>query len=134
MKRAAIVIALILAISAAVDVLGDLTQSRPDERNERADTEVVVAIDENRFNGGSAAAAAALWAVCAPQTSSRLVDGSGPEHIGDGRYRIVLYPAVGAREQRKLIGCLEDFTVERVRGGVVSFRAVPATTSSHHHP
>ena len=35
--------------------------------------------------------------------------------IADGRYRVVLRPAVGDHERRKLVGCLEDLTVDRVR-------------------
>jgi hypothetical protein len=124
MKRL-LVVALIVAISVAVDFLGDLTQSRPDERNFAADTELVLAVDQDRFNGGLDNAAAALWAVCSGQTTSRVVDGAGLEHLGAGRYRVMLRPAVGEGEQRKLVGCLEDFTVDRVTGNVETFRAIP---------
>jgi hypothetical protein len=129
MKRFAVVLALIASIALAVDVLGDLTQSRPDPRNSDADTELVFAVDENRFTGGADRAAAALWTVCGAQTTSSPVGNEHPRAIGEGRYRVVLHPAVGEGEERKLVGCLEDFTIERVRGGVVSFRAVPTSTA-----
>ena len=45
--------------------------------------------------------------------------------LGDGRYRVVLRPAVGDHDERKLVGCLEDLTVDRVLGDVESFRTLP---------
>ena len=102
----------------AVVGLSDLTQSRPDPLNRAADTEVVFAVDENRFRGGLDGAATALWAVCAGQTTSQPTDGGALAEIEEGRYRLVLRPAIGDGERRKLVGCLEDFTIERVRGSV----------------
>jgi hypothetical protein len=124
-RRFAAFLVLVVLALLAVDVLGDLTQSRPDVPNRTADTELVVAVDEDRFGGGVDEAAAALWAVCAGQTSSRPIDGAALREIADGRYHIVLRPAVGDSERRKLVGCLEDFTIERVRGSVQLFREVP---------
>ena len=79
-------------------------------------------MDEDRFAPGEADAAAALWAICAAQTSSRVIGDGELRPIGDGRYRVVLRPAVGHHEQKKLTGCLEDLTVDRVVGDVESFR------------
>jgi hypothetical protein len=124
MKRVVGFVLLVVVGTVAVDGLSDLTQSRPDTPNRDADTEVVVAVDENRFRGGVDEAAAALWAVCAGQTDSRPVDGGRLDEIDAGVYRVVLRPAVGEGERRKLVGCLEDFTVERVRGNVRTFREV----------
>jgi len=69
MKRGAVLVALVVVGIVGIGLLGDLTQSRPDAPNRAADTEVVVAVDENRFGGGVDEAAAALWAVCSGQTS-----------------------------------------------------------------
>ena len=79
-------------------------------------------VDHDRFGTGDAGAAAALWAVCSAQTRSRAT--APPAALGDGSFRVVLVPAVGEHEQRKLVGCLEDLTVDRVRGNVRSFEAV----------
>jgi hypothetical protein len=38
----------------------------------------------------------------------------------------VLAPAVGEHEERKLRGCLEDLTVDRVLGDVESWRTLRA--------
>lgn len=124
MKRVALVVAVLLAGVVAVDLLGDLTQSRPDVINEAAVTELVVSVREDRFGTGPDDAAGALWAVCASQTRSRSVVGGGLDRIGDGRYRAVLVPAVGNNERKKLVGCLEDLTIDRVLGDVESFRTV----------
>ena len=128
MKRVAAVVVLVVVGILAVSKLSDLTQSRSDPPNRAADTEVVIAVDENRFRGGLDGAATALWAVCAGQTTSRPTDGGMLAEIGDGRYRLVLRPAVGDDERRKLVGCLEDFTIERVRGNVQLIREVPIRT------
>ncbi len=122
MKRAVVLLAVVAAAWLTVDVLGDLTQSRPDEVDHDAATELVVDVDHDRFGTGDAGAAAALWAVCSAQTRSRAT--APPAALGDGSFRVVLVPAVGEHEQRKLVGCLEDLTVDRVRGNVRSFEAV----------
>ena len=125
MKRLAAFAVVALVGFLAVDELSDLTQSRPDPPNHAAETELVFTIDENRFTGGTPAAAVALWAACGAQTTSRPVVAASPEHVGGDSYRVVLRPAVGDGERRKLVGCLEDFTIERVRGTVRTLRAVP---------
>jgi hypothetical protein len=125
MRRLLVAVALATAGVLAVDVLGDLTQSRPDPVMDEVATELVVAVDHDRFGGGVDAAADALWAVCSAQTASRIGGDRGLAPIGDGRYRAVLHPAVGDHEQRKLVGCLEDLTVDRVVGDVESFETLP---------
>jgi hypothetical protein len=129
MKKVVVVLALVLLTIGAIDVLADATQSRPDPVRSGEVTELVLAVDEDRFGPGEAAAANALWAVCAAQTKSRPTTTGGPEALGDGRYRVVLAPAVGEHDQRKLVGCLEDLTIDRVRGDVVAFRHTPAPAS-----
>ena len=62
------------------------------------------------------------------RTNSRPPEGGALVEIDEGSYRAVLRPAVGDGERRKLVGCLEDFTIERVRGSVQSFREVPIRT------
>lgn len=120
MKRIAVAVVLAAIIAVAIGELGDLTQSRPDPVRDDAATEVVLSVEEDRFRPGRDAAAAALWAVCVAQTSSEVPDGLN--RLADGRYRAVLEPAVGHHERRKLVGCLEDLTIDRVLGDVESFR------------
>jgi hypothetical protein len=122
MRRLLIVIALAAGAFVVVGELGDLTQSRPDPVRANTATELVLSVDEDRFGPGEAGAAAALWAICAAQTRSRAIEDGELRPIGDGRYRVVLRPAVGHHEKKKLSGCLEDLTVDRVVGDVESFR------------
>jgi hypothetical protein len=129
MKKLVVVLALVIVTIGGLDVLADATQSRPDPVRAGEVTELVLAVDEDRFGPGEAAAADALWAVCAAQTKSRPTTPGGPEALGDGRYRVVLAPAVGEHDRRKLVGCLEDLTIDRVRGNVLAFRHSPAPTS-----
>jgi hypothetical protein len=126
MKRALIAVALVAATVLGIDALGDLTQSRPDPIRDDAVTELVVSVEQDRFAQGDDAAAAALWAVCAGQTRSRA--DAPPAAVEEGRYRIVLAPAVGEHEARKLRGCLEDLTVDRVLGDIESWRTVSVSS------
>ena len=64
--------------------------------------------------------------MCAGQTRSQVAAGGELAPIAGGRYRVVLEPAVGDHERRKLVGCLEDLTVDRVLGDVESFRTLAA--------
>jgi hypothetical protein len=123
MKRIVIVLVLLVVAVLGVDVLGDLTQSRPDSVQDGTATELVMSVEEDRFRPGQDAAAHALWSVCAAQTRSQPV-GTGIEPVGDGQYRVVLEPAVGHHEELKLVGCLEDLTIDRVVGNVESFRTI----------
>ena len=130
MKRVIVVVALIAAVAFTVNVLGDMTQSRPDEVNEDSQTEIVMRVDEDRFGFGRDAAADALWAVCWAQTSSRMTGDGRLDPLGDGRYRAVLRPAVGKYDERQLVGCLEDLTVDRVLADVETFRTLPVADAS----
>jgi hypothetical protein len=126
MKRVLIVIALIAVIALSIDVLGDLTQTRPDDLDDDAVSELIMSVDEDRFGFGRDAAADALWSVCWSQTSSDMAGEGGLESLGGGRYRAVLHPALGEHDGRQLIGCLEDLTVDRVLADVESVRTLPA--------
>lgn len=122
MKRVLVAIALIAFVSIAVDQIGDLTQSRPDPVRKGEVTELTVSVDQDRFGGGTDGAANALWAVCSAHTSSRPLSSEGLESLGAGLYRVVLSPALGHHAELKLVGCLEDLTIDRVLADVESVR------------
>lgn len=127
MKRLAIVVGLAVAAFLLIGQLADLTQSRPDPVRADEVTELVMEVDIDRFRPGQDAAADALWAVCSAQTTSQAVDSGGLAPAGDGRYRVVLAPAVGHHDERKLVGCLEDLTIDRVLADVTVFRSLDAS-------
>ena len=127
MKRVLIAIVLIAFVSIAVDQIGDLTQSRPDPVRKGEVTELVVSVHEDRFGLGQDGAADALWAVCSAHTSSRPLGGDGFAPVGDDLYRVVLTPALGRHAELKLVGCLEDFTLDRVLADVKSTKSFSVT-------
>jgi hypothetical protein len=108
MKTAAIFVVVAIALGFGVDFLGDLTQSRPDPVDADDVSEIILA-------------------VCVAQTPSRMAADGRLQSLGYGRYRAVLQPAVGDNDERQLVGCLEDLTVERVLGDVESVRTLPAS-------
>ena len=127
MKRLAIAVAVVAALALLVGELGDLTQSRPDPvRARRGDG------DRARRRSGPLRARPGRrrrppCGACAPGRRARRSSDDGDlAPIAGGRYRVVLEPAVGDHERRKLVGCLEDLTVDRVLGDVESFRIVAA--------
>ncbi|TLF76645.1 hypothetical protein [Nocardia cyriacigeorgica] len=62
----------------------------------------------------AAAAALRLWEECASIANHvRLV--AGPRHDGT-RWTVVLEPALGPHTERRLTGCLDDLTVDGIRG------------------
>lgn len=124
MKRLALLAAVAVAGFFLIGALADLTQSRPDPVRADQVTELVMDVDIDRFRPGPDAAAEALWAVCAAQTSAEVIDGTGPTPVGEGHYRLVLAPAVGHHDARKLVGCLEDLTIDRVLADVETFRTL----------
>lgn len=71
-------------------------------------------------------AVASLWAACQPTVrATRLTALSPLEH---GRYRLELSPGVGDHGRRRLVGCLEDTTIERV---IAQVEAVRTSTDAY---
>jgi hypothetical protein len=104
----------------AVDKLADATQTRPDHRPAGSRTEIVFAVETKRYRQSTETAAQALWGTCSTTVSSSLV--SGVEALGGGDFRIVLTPALGKHARERVLGCLDDLTLDRVRSRVESVR------------
>jgi hypothetical protein len=116
-----------LAGLAALTVLGvhalaDLTQNRPDPVVEGSTTTVAFEVATHGFHGSDAAAAQSLWAVCQPTVPGQK---SAVAESGD-RFTVTVSPAFGENGRKRLTGCLEDATVDRVLGDVVSLSRTPA--------
>jgi len=99
-----------------VDTLADLTQSRPDALADDSTTVIAFDVGTRGYNGTDLDAARALWAVCAASVSGAA---TGPTAGGDG-YAVSISPAVGTTGSKRLVGCLEDGTLDRVQGHVES--------------
>ncbi|HVM02473.1 MAG TPA: hypothetical protein VM263_07365 [Acidimicrobiales bacterium] len=107
-----------------LDALADATQSRPDPRV-AGTTSVVVAVDPGSARS-PAAAAAALWGACSTQlgSGSELV---GTAAAGGGEVRFLVRPAIGTYAERRLRGCINDATTDRIRATVRSVAPAGST-------
>lgn len=126
-RRVALVAVLLVVGILGVDELGDLTQSRGDSVPPGSRSEVVLAIDTRDYRQPVDAAAANLWGACAGIVRHRLDAAAGFEPVagGDGdEVRFSVEPGLGRNAERKLVGCLEDATLDRVVGDVVSVRLI----------
>ncbi len=117
MKRAAILFAVLAVAFVAVGEVGDVTQDRPDKVSRDSSSRVVFDVATRRSLRTEAEAALALWAVCSHTITRHVVD--GPEPVPDG-FAVTLAPALGEHSRRRLTGCLEDTTIDRVLGDVVA--------------
>ena len=59
----------------------------------------------------------ALWAVCSATVPGDV--SPMPEQVGD-HWRVTISPALGEHGEKRLLGCLEDLTIDRVVGTVVA--------------
>jgi hypothetical protein len=128
MKRVLLILVAAAAVSMGVDALADLTQDRPDRMLPGTGTEIVLHV-QSRDRGGSALLSAqGLWGACQGTVRHRLAE-PGVVEVSDGRFRMVTVPALGEHSWRRLQGCLEDTTLDKVKAEVVSKRdVVPSPT------
>ena len=119
MRRVVLTVAVLLAVGVSIVAMREATQNRPDVVEAGTTTVVDFTVDTHRFQRGESAAATTLWAVC-----SSTVDGTVspvPTAHGDG-WRVTVTPAIGEHGENRLVGCLEDVTIDRVMGNVVDLR------------
>jgi hypothetical protein len=123
MKRALLVALAVAALVLGVDVLADLTQDRPDRVVPGSRSEILLDL-RSRDRGGSALLSAqGLWGACQGTVHHRLSE-QGVVEVADGRFRLVTEPALGEHSWRRLQGCLEDTTLDKVKAHVVSKRDI----------
>ena len=109
-----------------VGALGDATQTRPDDRDDHARTEIVVEVESKGYRQDLTTGAHALWATCSATVDGSLVDPGIVAVDGDeGTYRVAIRPSIGRYGKERLLGCLRDLTVERLRATVVSVTDIP---------
>ena len=109
---------LAVSVAAGLGILGlaELTQNRPDPVEAGSATVVEFDVATRRYRGGDEAAAQALWAVCSATVGGET---SGPAVAG-GEFAVTISPAIGENGRKRLLGCLEDGTLDRVMGHVRS--------------
>jgi hypothetical protein len=121
-----VVMVVLLAVGSVlgVDALADATQNRPDPIETGTRSTVVFGVDVRDGKWDEAAAALALWSTCASTvTHTRTV--AGPDRAGD-LWSVTLEPALGEHGRRRLVGCIEDATVDGVLGNVVNLTPHPS--------
>ena len=124
MKRALLGIVAVAALFAGIDLLADMTQDRPDRVLPGSRSEIVLEVSSRDRTGSDLLAAQGLWGACQGNVWQRLTE-PGVVEVADGRFRLTTEPAVGEHSWRRLQGCLEDTTLDRVKGHVVSKQDVP---------
>jgi hypothetical protein len=122
-KAALGAVALGLALVFGIGELADLTQNRPDPVVEGSSTVIAFDVGTRDYAGTDMEAAQALWAVCAATVGGT---NSAVEPSAQG-FSVSVSPAIGTNGRKRLQGCLEDGTLDRVRGHI---RSVVATTPS----
>jgi len=120
-KRVALILVGMAALAVFVDILGDLTQDRPDKVVAGARSEIVLELRTKDYLGSPLSAAQGLWGACSGTVTQQLID-PGVVDVGGGHYRLVTDRAVGEHSWRRLQGCLEDATIDRVTAEVVTKR------------
>lgn len=102
-----------------VGAMADLTQNRPDQVDPDSTTRIVFDVSTRTYKRSDAEAARSLWALCSSTISNEVL--VGPAEVPDGM-AVTLRPALGEHSTKRLVGCLEDATLDRVMGDVVSLR------------
>ncbi len=117
MKRLVASLALALALGATIFVMREATQNRADAVVAGSVTTVEFDVETHRYERGEEAAAVALWSVCAASVGG--TTSPVPTAVGD-HWRVEISPAIGEHGENRLVGCLEDVTIDRVVGDVLA--------------
>ena len=125
MKRAVVVLVAVAALAGGLDVLADLTQDRADRIPPGSRSEIVLDVRHRGTGVAEMRTAQGLWGACQGTVWQQLT-APGVVELGGGRFLLTTSPAVGEHAWRRLQGCLEDATVDRVRAAVVSKRDLQA--------
>jgi hypothetical protein len=119
-KRALLAVVLLLAGAAAVDQLGDSFQSRADHMSPDSRSEITLRVSADDYKGDPAQAADAIVAACRGSVRNRVLDDPGVVEVEPGTYRFSVQPGLGKNNRVKLVGCLQDLTIDRIQASVVS--------------
>jgi hypothetical protein len=125
MKRAVVVLVAVAALAGGLDVLADLTQDRADRIPPGSRSEIVLDVRHRDTGMAEMRTAQGLWGACQGTVWQQLTP-PGVVELGGGRFLLTTSPAVGEHAWRRLQGCLEDASVDRVRAAVVSKRDLQA--------
>jgi len=125
-RRVLVLVAVAAAVVGFLIGLASMTKTVSDRVPPGSSSIVTFDVDIRRYPHGKAEAAAVVWAACQGTTHSRAT----PDGVvaADGRFRVQVRPALGEHARRRLLGCLQDMTVDRIRAHVHSIELVLATS------
>jgi hypothetical protein len=109
---------LVIVALASLYPLAELTQNRPDAVPAGSTTVVEYHVTTRGYDQDLAAIG--LWATCQQTIDHARSDGM-PRLIGEDEYSVVVEPGLGEHDRRRLEGCLEDATIDRVSATVTRF-------------
>lgn len=117
MKALLIALVLIVLGAAGVRALQETTQYQG-RAGSAGRTTFTFHVSQKNNSHPTTLAATSLWDVCVVVRGWQQV--VEPEAVGSGNYRAALIPSVASDERRRITGCIDDLSLERIRGHVVS--------------
>jgi hypothetical protein len=118
MRQALFLLVLAVIGAVGVDMIGDKTQTRPDVVRPGSTSEVTFTL-RTKMDRDRQMTAEGLWGACQGTVDSRVVE-PGVVRLSESTFRITLAPELGHHARTRLSGCIEDATLDRVIGHVVS--------------
>jgi hypothetical protein len=110
-------------IAVGILVMRERLENRPDPIVPGTESVVRFRADVYDAPQPRGAVVEALWHVCNQTVASQLVD----LDVLDGGVGVAtVAPALGPHQRRRLTGCLQDATIDRVRGELLSITDQPA--------
>jgi hypothetical protein len=116
--RAFAVVVTALLLWGAIDLIGDATQTRPERELSGMTTDLVLSVRHREPGASPERTADGLWKAC-EATFRRPLFGS-VERLDGGQVLLAVTPGLGDHAQWRMLGCLEDATIDGVQVDVVS--------------
>jgi hypothetical protein len=123
--RRVIVIAVALVVGVfGLFALADATQNRPDPVDPNSTSRIVIQVRTNDFD--TTLAAQGLFAACHQTVQHMKAEGPVTAVAGESdTFALVVRPSLGEHSRRRLEGCLEDGTIDRVWANVLAIENQP---------
>jgi hypothetical protein len=123
MRRFIAHVALAIAGLVGVVAMMEATQNRPDNPAPGSTSTLAFTVSTRDFPGGEQTAARTLMAVCAATVDDATISvPARAAEADDDAWRVTIAPALGEHGRKRLEGCLEDVTLDRVIGHVTAVR------------
>ncbi|GAB2930860.1 hypothetical protein [Streptomyces mayteni] len=116
-----------LACVGLFEGLAELTETDPPERGAAAATSVLFEIEANGVDDGRVTLAARqLWERCRDATAVPL-ERAGLTDLEGGLFAATAHPSLSEHDVHRLLGCLEDASVDRVQLRIVGTGSIEAS-------